>query len=162
MDLKLSLSREKRGLGHENARALILRAARAALACEGVDEPCLLGALLTDNEGIRELNREYRNIDSATDVLSFPMNELTPGEFDAGECERDMDTGRIVLGDMAFSLERCAAQGEEFGHGFDHELMYLTVHSVLHLLGYDHVDEGEMKKQMRAREKEIMATLERA
>ena len=162
MDLKLSLSREKRGLGHENARTLILRAARAALACEGVDEPCLLGALLTDNEGIRELNREYRNIDSATDVLSFPMNELTPGEFDAGECERDMDTGRIVLGDMAFSLERCAAQGEEFGHGFDHELMYLTVHSVLHLLGYDHVDEGEMKKQMRAREKEIMATLERA
>lgn len=162
MDLKLSLSREKRGLGHENARALILHAARAALACEGVDEPCLLGALLTDNEGIRELNREYRNIDSATDVLSFPMNELTPGEFDAGECERDMDTGRIVLGDMAFSLERCATQGEEFGHGFDHELMYLTVHSVLHLLGYDHVDEGEMKKQMRAREKEIMATLERA
>ncbi|HIS44310.1 MAG TPA: rRNA maturation RNase YbeY [Candidatus Scatomorpha merdigallinarum] len=162
MDLKLSLSREKRGLGHENARALILRAARAALACEGVDEPCLLGALLTDNEGIRELNREYRNIDSATDVLSFPMNELTPGEFDAEECERDMDTGRIVLGDMAFSLERCAAQGEEFGHGFDHELMYLTVHSVLHLLGYDHVDEGEMKKQMRAREKEIMAALERA
>ena len=162
MDLKLGLSREKRGLGHENARALILRAARAALACEGVDEPCLLGALLTDNEGIRELNREYRNIDSATDVLSFPMNELTPGEFDAEECERDMDTGRIVLGDMAFSLERCAAQGEEFGHGFDHELMYLTVHSVLHLLGYDHVDEGEMKKQMRAREKEIMATLERA
>ena len=162
MDLKLSLSREKRGLGHENARALILRAARAALACEGVDEPCLLGALLTDNEGIRELNREYRNIDSATDVLSFPMNELTPGEFDAEECERDMDTGRIVLGDMAFSLERCAAQGEEFGHGFDHELMYLTVHSVLHLLGYDHVDEGEMKRQMRAREKEIMAALERA
>ena len=162
MDLKLSLSREKRGLGHENARALILRAARAALACEGVDELCLLGALLTDNEGIRELNREYRNIDSATDVLSFPMNELTPGEFDAEECERDMDTGRIVLGDMAFSLERCAAQGEEFGHGFDHELMYLTVHSVLHLLGYDHVDEGEMKKQMGAREKEIMATLERA
>ena len=162
MDLKLSLSREKRGLGHENARALILRAARAALACEGVDEPCLLGALLTDNEGIRELNREYRNIDSATDVLSFPMNELTPGEFDAEECERDMDTGRIVLGDMAFSLERCARQGEEFSHGFAHELMYLTVHSVLHLLGYDHVDEGEMKKQMRAREKEIMATLERA
>ena len=160
--MKLSLAREKRGLGHENARALILRAARAALACEGVDEPCLLGALLTDNEGIRELNREYRNIDSATDVLSFPMNELTPGEFDAEECERDMDTGRIVLGDMAFSLERCAAQGEEFGHGFDHELMYLTVHSVLHLLGYDHVDEGEMKKQMRAREKEIMAALERA
>lgn len=160
MKVKLSLSREKRSLGHENARGLILRAVKAALKAEGVDEPCAVSALLTDNEGIREINREYRGIDSATDVLSFPMNQLVPGEFDAAECERDLDTGCILLGDMAFSLERCALQGEEFGHGFDHELMYLTVHSVLHLLGYDHVDEGEMKKQMREREKAIMLTLD--
>lgn len=160
MPVKLSVSREKRGLGHENARKLILRAAAAALAAEGVTEDCALSALLTDDEGIREINREYRGIDSATDVLSFPLNELAPGEFDAVACERDLDTGRILLGDMAFSLERCARQGEEYLHGFDHELMYLTVHSVLHLLGYDHVDEGEMKRQMRAREKAIMARLE--
>lgn len=160
MPVKLSVSREKRGLGHENARKLILRAAAAALAAEGVTEDCALSALLTDDEGIREINREYRGIDSATDVLSFPLNELEPGEFDAAACERDLDTGRILLGDMAFSLERCARQGEEYLHGFDHELMYLTVHSVLHLLGYDHVDEGEMKRQMRAREKAIMARLE--
>lgn len=160
MPVKLSVSREKRGLGHENARKLILRAAAAALAAEGVTEDCALSALLTDDEGIREINREYRGIDSATDVLSFPLNELAPGEFDAAACERDLDTGRILLGDMAFSLERCACQGEEYLHGFDHELMYLTVHSVLHLLGYDHVDEGEMKRQMREREKAIMARLE--
>ena len=160
MPVKLSVSREKRGLGHENARKLILRAAAAALAAEGVTEDCALSALLTDDEGIREINREYRGIDSATDVLSFPLNELAPGEFDAEACERDLDTGRILLGDMDFSLERCARQGEEYLHGFDHELMYLTVHSVLHLLGYDHVDEGEMKRQMREREKAIMARLE--
>lgn len=160
MPVKLSVSREKRGLGHENARKLILRAAAAALAAEGVTEDCALSALLTDDEGIREINREYRGIDSATDVLSFPLNELAPGEFDAAACERDLDTGRILLGDMAFSLERCARQGEEYLNGFDHELMYLTVHSVLHLLGYDHVDEGEMKRQMREREKAIMARLE--
>ena len=64
-----------------------------------------------------------------------------------------------MLGDKMISLERCAQQGEEFGHGFDREVSYLTVHSVLHLLGYDHVDEGEMKKQMRAREKEIMGDI---
>ena len=72
---------------------------------------------------------------------------------------RDPETGAVLLGDMAISLERCAAQGEEFGHGFGREVMYLTVHSVLHLLGYDHVDEGEMKRAMRAREEAIMARL---
>lgn len=160
MAVKLSLSREKRGLGHDNARSLILRAARAALRVQGINEDCAVSALLTDDEGIREINRDYRGIDSATDVLSFPMNELIPGRFDPEVCEHDPETGDILLGDMAFSLERCARQGEEYGHGFDHELMYLTVHSVLHLLGYDHVDEGEMKREMRKREKAIMAQLE--
>ena len=160
MPLKLSLSREKRGLGHENARKLIARAVSRALVCEGVADCCAVSALLTDNEGIRAINREWRGIDSATDVLSFPLNELEPGAFDPDVCERDPETGCVLLGDMVFSLERCAAQGEEFGHGFEHELMYLAVHSTLHLLGYDHVDEGEMKRAMRAREKAIMALLD--
>ena len=68
----------------------------------------------------------------------------------------DPETGAVMLGDMMISVPRCKAQGEEFGHGYQREIMYLTVHSVLHLLGYDHVDEGEMKKQMRTREKIIM------
>ena len=161
MPVKLSLTRAKRGLGHENARKLILRAAKCALKCEGVDCPCALSALLTDNEGIREINREFRGVDAPTDVLSFPLNELEPGKFDAELCETDPGSGAVLLGDMAISLERCQAQGEEFGHGFEREVMYLTVHSVLHLLGYDHVDEGEMKRAMRGREEEIMRSLGR-
>ena len=156
MKHQISLSREKRGLGHPEASALVKEAVRAALAAEGVSEPCLVGVVFTDDEGIRRVNREFRGVDCATDVLSFPFSEQRPGAFDAQLCERDPESGRLLLGDMMISLERCALQGEEFGHGFEREIRYLTVHSVLHLLGYDHVDEGKMKKQMRAREKEIM------
>ena len=156
MEHEIYVSREKTGLGHHNAAALIKKAVHMALDAEGVDVPCQISVMLTDDEGIRAVNSEFRGVDRATDVLSFPLNELTPGEFDPDECEHDLDTGAVMLGDMMISLERCAAQGEEFGHGFNREVQYLTVHSVLHLLGYDHVDEGEMKKQMRAREKAIM------
>ena len=156
MTHQIIVSREKRGLGYPDAAANIKKAVKTALAAEGITEPCIISVSLTDDEGIRAVNREFRAIDRATDVLSFPFNELTPGAFDPDDCERDMESGRILLGDMMISLERCAAQGEEIGHGFEREIRYLSVHSVLHLLGYDHVDEGEMKKQMREREKMIM------
>lgn len=156
MKHEIYLSRELKGLGHNNSAALIKKAVNMALDAEGVNVPCAVSVVLTDDEGIHRINREYRGVDRPTDVLSFPMNELVPGGFDADICEKDMDTGAIMLGDMMLSVPRCQAQGEEFGHGYDREIMYLTVHSVLHLLGYDHVDEGEMKKQMRAREKAIM------
>ena len=152
----ITVSREKRGLGHPEAAGLVKRAAASALAAEGVTERCAISVLLSDDEGIRRVNREFRGVDSATDVLSFPFNELTPGAFSPEDCERDPESGTILLGDMMISLPRCEAQGEEFGHGFERELRYLTVHSVLHLLGYDHLDEGEKKRQMRAREKMIM------
>lgn len=160
MEHEVYVSRERKALGHNNSAALIKKAVRLALEAEGVDVPCEISVMLTDDEGIRSVNSEFRGIDRATDVLSFPLNELTPGEFDPDGCERDMDTGAVMLGDMMISVPRCAAQGEEFGHGYEREIMYLTVHSVLHLLGYDHVDEGEMKRQMRAREKEIMGDKE--
>ena len=115
---------------------------------------------LTDDAAIHAINREQRGVDRATDVLSFPMNELTPGAFDPDACEWDYETGRAMLGDMVISMERCAEQAETYGHSFAHEVSYLTVHSVLHLLGYDHVDEGEDKRRMRAREKEIMRLLD--
>lgn len=156
MKHEIFLSREVSGLGHNNSAALIKKAVNMALDAEGVTVPCAVSVVLTDDEGIHRVNREFRGVDRPTDVLSFPMNELIPGEFDADICEKDMDSGAIMLGDMMLSVPRCQAQGEEFGHGYDREIMYLTVHSVLHLLGYDHVDEGEMKKQMRAREKAIM------
>ena len=156
MQHEIYISREVKGLGHNNSAACIKKAVNMALDAEGVDVPCIVSVMLTDDEGIHAVNREFRGVDSATDVLSFPMNELTPGAFDAAMCERNMDTGTVLLGDMMISVPRCQAQGEEFGHGYEREIMYLTVHSVLHLLGYDHVDEGEMKRAMRAREKAIM------
>ena len=159
MDVKIMLSRSRPGLGHNEARRLIQRAISAALREEKVPDDCEVSVLLTDNEGIHELNRDYRGVDRPTDVLSFPANELSPGEFDADLCERDPETGRVFLVDMAISLEKCEAQAEEFGHSFERELMYLTVHSTLHLLGYDHVDEAEMKRQMRGREDVIMSRL---
>ena len=152
----ICISREVRNLGHNNSAACIKKAVNMALDAEGVNVPCIISVVLTDDEGIHRVNREFRDVDRPTDVLSFPMNELTPGKFDADACERDMDTGAVLLGDMMISVPRCEAQGEEFGHGYEREIMSLTVHSVLHLLGYDHVDEGEMKRQMRAREKAIM------
>ena len=156
MEHEVYVSREVKNLGHNNASALIKKAVRMALDAEGVNVPCLVSVMLTDEEGIRRVNAEFRGVDSATDVLSFPLNELKPGAFDPEECERDLDTGAVLLGDMMISLPRCEEQGQEFGHGFEREIQYLTVHSVLHLLGYDHVDEGPMKAQMRAREKEIL------
>ncbi len=139
--------REKRGLGYPEARRLVKRAALEALAAEGVDKPCEIFVTFTDDEGIRRVNREQRDLDESTDVLSFPLGDW------------DYDTSRLCLGDMVLSLERAAAQGEEYGGGFAHEAQYLSVHSVLHLLGYDHLDEGEEKARMRAREKEIMKRL---
>ena len=156
----ITVYREKRGLGYPEAAALVRRAAKAALKAQGVEEDCVINVMLTNDAGIHAINLEQRGIDTPTDVLSFPLNELTEGAFDPAACEADLDTGKLLLGDMVLNLERCAAQGAEYGHGFAHELQYLTVHSVLHLLGYDHVDEGPRKKAMRAREKAVMAGLE--
>jgi len=160
MEHEIYISREVRGLGHNEAAALIKKAVNMALDAEKVDEDCIISVMLTDDEGIHRVNMEFRGVDRPTDVLSFPMNELVPGEFEAEDCERDMDSGKLLLGDIMISIPRCAEQGEELGHGFKREIMYLTVHSCLHLLGYDHVDEGEMKRQMRRREKEIMGDKE--
>lgn len=157
---EIAVSREKKNLGHRNAAGLVKKAAESALRAEGIVIPCLISVMLTDGEGIREVNREFRGVDRETDVLSFPLNELTPGAFDPEVCEKDPETGEILLGDMMISIPACERQGEEFGHGFDREIRYLTVHSVLHLLGYDHMDEGEQKRKMRAREKAIMGDQE--
>lgn len=156
MEHEVYISREVIGLGHNESAGLIKKAVKMALDAEGIDVPCIISVMLTDDEGIQTVNRDFRGVDRATDVLSFPLNELSPGEFDEDMCERDMDSGAVMLGDMMISIPRCEEQGEEFGHGYKREIMYLTVHSVLHLLGYDHIDEGEMKAQMRAREKAIM------
>lgn len=146
------------GAANDANCALIRRTIRTALAAEGLTAPCEVDVLLTDDDGIHEINREMRQVDRPTDVLSFPEFELTPGQLPDPE-DADPGTGLIPLGDMVLSMERVAAQAREYGHSKRRELSYLVTHSVLHLLGYDHLDEGPMKAQMRAREEAIMALL---
>ena len=146
------------GAANDANCALIRRTIRTALAAEGLTAPCEGDVLLTDDDGIHEINREMRQVDRPTDVLSFPEFELTPGQLPGPE-DADPGTGLIPLGDMVLSMERVAAQAREYGHSKRRELSYLVTHSVLHLLGYDHLDEGPMKAQMRAREEAIMALL---
>lgn len=155
----IRITREKKGLGHLGAERAVRNAIRAAMRAEGVDVPYEVEVVFTDDEGIREVNLAQRDVDRATDVLSFPVNELIPGSFDAEACDVDMETGAVMLGDMVISLPRCEAQGAEYGNGFTREISYLAVHSSLHLLGYDHVDEGEDKKLMRSREEAVMDRL---
>ena len=146
--------------GAEPCAELLRKVIPAALEAEGVPFSCEVDVLFTDDAGIRAINLEQRGIDAPTDVLSFPMFQLTPGVPPAPEeVEADPGTGLVPLGDMVISLERARAQGEEYGHGPRRETAYLAVHSVLHLLGYDHLDEGPMKDQMRAREEAILARL---
>lgn len=146
------------GAANDANCALIRRTIRTALAAEGLTASCEVDVLLTDDDGIHEINRELRQVDRPTDVLSFPEFELTPGQLPGPE-DADPGTGLIPLGDMVLSMERVAAQAREYGHSKRRELSYLVTHSVLHLLGYDHLDEGPMKAQMRAREEAIMALL---
>lgn len=132
-----------------------------ALREEKVEVSCEISIIFIDNEEIRDINRENRNIDRVTDVLSFPMLNYPKGKvfkevYFGYEFEpSDLDDGNLVLGDIALSLEKAKEQSVEFGHSFLREASYLTVHSVLHLLGYDHMEEEE-KEIMRKREEEIL------
>ena len=143
---------------NEGQRAFIRKVIRTALAAEGVDFPCEVDVRVTSDAGIHEINLEMRGVDRPTDVLSFPAFDLRPGEL-PGEEDADVATGLVPLGDMCLSLERVQAQAKEYGHSNRRELAYLVVHSVLHLLGYDHLDEGPQKVQMRAREDAILEEL---
>ncbi|MCD8211747.1 MAG: rRNA maturation RNase YbeY [Oscillospiraceae bacterium] len=134
---------------------LLRRTIASVLEEENIQLPCEINVLLSDDEGIQIINREQRQIDTPTDVLSFPMFEMTAGEKPQKEWA-DPETGLIPLGDMVISFDRCVRQAEEYGHSVEREITYLAVHSVLHLLGYDHEDEGPEKKKMRQREEVIL------
>lgn len=143
---------------NDSQRAFVRKCIRTALAQEGVNLPCEVNVLITSDQGIRAVNREMRGVNKPTDVLSFPMFDLAPGDKPSA-AQADPATGLVPLGDMMISWPHVAAQAKEYGHSNRRELAYLTVHSVLHLLGYDHLDEGPMKAQMRAREEAILAQL---
>ncbi len=132
-------------------RMLIRRACTAVLRNEKFDGPAEVSVTFVDNLEIKRLNAQFRNIDSETDVLSFPLGEN--GEYDINH-----DTGAKLLGDVVISLEKAQEQAVTFGHSFEREACYLTVHSMLHLLGYDHM-QPEEKRVMRVKEEEVMTQL---
>ena len=157
---KINLVFEDGGLKRLPIAANIKTCINAVLKQEGVPVKCEINVLVTDDKGIQTINRTARNIDKPTDVLSFPMFELAPGELPGDWTPyQDPDTGLVPLGDMCISLERAVAQAQEFGHTTRREVGYLTIHSMLHLLGYDHLDEGPQKRQMRAREEAIASEI---
>ena len=140
---------------------LIKRCIREALRIEGVELACEVSVLITDDNAIRKINREFRGIDKPTDVLSFPMLVFSPPGWDSFSVDMtDPDTSTVMLGDVILSAQHVIKQADEHAQTREQETAYLTVHSVLHLLGYDHIDEADGKKQMREREKEIMQNAE--
>ena len=157
--------------GADEYRELIEYAANGALDFMGFGRDCELSVTLTDDEGIRALNREYRGVDEVTDVLSFPqydsLFDLYDELEDADLAEEDAeyaamdgieDDEEMALGDVVICEEKCAEQAEEFGHSYERELIYLFVHSICHLLGYDHMTD-EDKAEMRAKEEAVMTEL---
>ena len=137
-------------------KTLIKKCCDAVTEKFDIEYPCEISITFVDNEQIREINRETRDIDRATDVLSFPMNEMKDGEF---LCEPDTDDrGRLILGDIVISLEKAQAQAQEYGHSYKREVSFLCVHSMLHLIGFDHMVEEE-EKQMFALQEEILESL---
>ncbi len=127
-------------------KILVRHAIEATLTYENIKGHSEVSVTFTDNEGIKDLNSRFRGIDAPTDVLSFPLFEDGPGGLEFGH----------MLGDIVLSLEKCAAQADEYGHSFEREAAFLTVHSTLHLLGYDHVTGEAEDMDMRARQSAIV------
>ena len=133
-------------------RILIRRSCNAVLEYEHFDGPAEISVTFVDNARIHELNKEYRDKDSATDVLSFPLGQ--DGQYDVDE-----DNGCKILGDIVISMERALEQAELYGHSLQREEAYLTVHSMLHLLGYDHETSGLEAVRMREKEEAVLVQL---
>ena len=134
-------------------KILVRRAVIASLDYEGYGADTEISVTFTDNEGIRAVNSQFRGIDAPTDVLSFPLTDYESVSFPVA------DEPESSLGDIVISLERANEQATEFGHSFEREIAFLTVHSMLHLLGYDHVDSEEEDAEMRRRQREILESM---
>ena len=143
----------------DGADKLLQTTANACMEAEGISLPVYAQVRVTDNESIREINREYRGIDRATDVLSFPSTDAKPRKT-LGQCQKKLlqerdETGRCFLGDIIISLPRAQEQAEEYGHSLEREFAYLTAHALFHLMGYDHMNDKD-KEQMRAMEEKAL------
>lgn len=137
----------------KSAEELIERVVCTTLQYEKVEDPCYISITIVDEEEIKDINREHRNIDRVTDVLSFPVVNLLDGrsEKNAGDYYED----KLILGDVVICAKRAKAQSIEFGHSYERELGYLTCHSILHLIGYDHETDSE-REVMRQKEEAVM------
>ena len=153
MNLKIDFcNRQRKEQVGDDLRGLVAGALRAAFEYEGLEGDAEVSVTFVSVAGIRRFNREYRGIDRATDVLSFPL-------FEGGDVEDAFDGEEYQLGDVVLSLERARAQSELYGHSFEREVAFLCVHSALHLMGYDH-ERGESDEQdMRRRQRDIMKIL---
>ena len=157
MELRINIENEQENMQvTEDMESILSSVVKKALEYEGIEENCEVNILLTDNESIKEINNEQRNIDSATDVLSFPYLMIEDGELLVSE--EDYYDGYLQIGDIVISLERAKEQSMEFGHSFEREIGFLTCHSVLHLLGYDHEEDGE-REIMRQKEEAVLELL---
>ena len=143
--------------------SLMQTAADCALWMEGVSRPCAVNIRICGDDAIHEINREYRGVDRATDVLSFPTVNYPAGKT-AGQCDKllarelDDEVDACMLGDLIISMPHVLAQAAEYGHSPEREAAYLTVHGLCHLMGYDHI-EDEDKKKMRAMEEKILSAI---
>lgn len=145
-------NRQKKVKIPTGARLLVKRCCNAVLSHEGRPEPAEISVNFCDDAAIRDLNRSYRNKDRATDVLSFPMGE-------EGVFEKNVETGAVILGDIVISIERAVAQAKIYGHSLEREIGFLTVHSMFHLLGYDHERAGLEERIMREKEEAVLRQL---
>ena len=144
----------------QSVLSLIQKAAESCLVCEKIRVPCMISVCLCDDDYIAGINRQYRSIDRSTDVLSFPSVSYPSGKT-AGDCEQlllqeyDIDVGACFLGDLFISVPHVYAQAMEYGHSETREAVYLAVHGICHLMGYDHIDQSD-KEKMRTMEEKIM------
>ena len=140
--------------------ALLTKVIRNVVEAEHCPYECEVNLTLTDNEGIRALNKEFRELDAPTDVLSFPMIDYdSPGDFShldeplAKTKYFNLESGELLLGDIVISVERAKEQAKEYGHSLEREISFLTAHSMLHLMGYDHMEEDERELMEEKQEK---------
>lgn len=145
-------NRQRKTILPDNTEALVRDAVNASLITEDFHDDAEVNITFVSDAKIKDINREFRNINSSTDVLSFPMG--FEGEYDVNP-----ENGCLMLGDVIISIDHALAQAELFGHGIDREIAYLTVHSMFHLLGYDHIDEADEKKLMRGKEEQALSKI---
>ncbi len=153
MSVKVNISVKEKSIKlPTGTRLLIRKACNATLNFEGVTAPAEVDVSIVTDEAIKEMNKEFRNIDASTDVLSFPLAEN--GEFD-----KNPENGNLMLGDIVISVDHAVSQADLYGHGIEREMAFLTVHSMLHLLGYDHVNGGLEQTIMREKEEKVLEAL---